>query len=533
MTAENAGIDVLSYEHSGRYPDEYGVDIKGATSSVQLKYRGTETDRREMAALGKVQTLRRTFRFVTMVGFASNVMASWEILNPLFTFVLTDGGTADLFWGFIVVACGMVFVYASIAELAAMSPTSGGQYHWASEYSPPRIQKLLSYSVGWLCAIGWQVYLAGVCFMVAGIIQGLIELNVEGYVWKDYHGTLLTIAVISTAAVFNLFLAKQLPLLEGILLILHIVGFFAIIIPLWVMAPRANPHDALLHFTNFGGWSSTGLSAMIGLTSPLSVLIGYDCSVHMSEEIEDASLTLPKAMMWSVATNATLAFLMAVTLIFTLGDIDNILASPTRQPFIQVFYNATGSYGGTNTMCAIIVIMLWSCCISEVATASRQVWAFARDEGLPYSTWLAVVDPGFNIPIRAVSVCMVITALLACINLGSSVALNAINSLGSVGILTSYFIVISCLVWRRLYGAPLPQKRWSLGKWGLCINIVALIFLLPMWFFAFWPLATPVTAATMNWSSAMFVGVMAIAMIFYLLKGRHVYVGPVMLIKRQ
>lgn len=48
-------------------------------------------------------------------------MASWELLLPLFTFVLIDGGTADLFWGFIVAACGMSLVYASIAEMASMS----------------------------------------------------------------------------------------------------------------------------------------------------------------------------------------------------------------------------------------------------------------------------------------------------------------------------------------------------------------------------------------------------------------------------
>ena len=68
---------------------------------------------------------------------------------------------------------------------------------------------------------------------------------------------------------------------EGMVLILHILGFFAIIIPLWVMAPRSNASDALLNFTNNGGWPTKGLSAMIGLLAPMAVLVGYDCSVHM------------------------------------------------------------------------------------------------------------------------------------------------------------------------------------------------------------------------------------------------------------
>lgn len=223
---------------------------------------------------------------------------------------------------------------------------------------------------------------------------------------------------------------------------------------------------------------------------------------------------------------------MAVTLIFTLGDINSILETPTFQPFIQVFYNATGSLAGTNTMVAIVIILLESCCVSEIATASRQIWSFARDRGLPGSTWLSQITPGWNIPLRAVFVSLLVSSLLSCINIGSSTALNAINSLGGVAILSSYFITISCLILRRLRGPPLPPRRWTLGKFGLAINIGALIFLTPIWFFAFWPLATPVTAASMNWSSTMFGGILIFALIYYAVKGRHEYVGPVLQVKR-
>lgn len=116
--------------------------------------------------------------------------------------------------------------------------------------------------------------------MVGTIIQGLIALNFKDYVWENYHGTLLTIAVICFSIIFNTALASKLPLLEGTALTLHLAGFFAIIIPLWVMGDHTSPR-VLVEFTNDGGWSSVGLSAMIGLTSPMSVVTGNDCSVHM------------------------------------------------------------------------------------------------------------------------------------------------------------------------------------------------------------------------------------------------------------
>lgn len=346
--------------------------------------------------------------------------------------------------------------------------------------------------------MGWQVYLAGICFMVGSVIQGLIVLNnLDTYIYQSWHGTLLTMAVIWFVVIFNTVFAVRLPLIEGILLIVHIAGLFAIIIPLWVMAPRGNVKDTLLTFTTTAGWDNVGLSSLIGVVNPIGVLIGYDCIVHMSEEVEDAGYVQPKALIWSVVPNGLMAIVMGATFVFCIGDIDKVLASPTYEPFIQVFYNATQSYAGATVMTFIIMLMLTSACISEVATASRQLWSFARDKGVPFSGFLSHVTPGWNIPLRAVFVSVVISSLLSLINIGSYVALNAINSLGVVSLLFSYTVTISCLVWRRLYGAPLPSRRWSLGKYGLAVNIISLCFVTPLLFFAFWPVATPVTAYVM------------------------------------
>lgn len=133
----------------------------------------------------------------------------------------------------------------------------------------------------------------------------------------------MTIAVSAFAVFFNTVLAVRLPLIEGIVLILHIAGFFAIFIPLWVLAPRAHA-DVVFEFTNNGGWPTTGIAAMIGLTTPLTALIGYDASVHLSEELQDASFNMPRAILWTVGPNAALGFLMAVTLCFVGGPIDEL-----------------------------------------------------------------------------------------------------------------------------------------------------------------------------------------------------------------
>ena len=183
---------------------------------------------------------------------------------------------------------------------------------------------------------------------------------------------------------------------------LHIIGLFVVIIVLWALAPRNNAHDTFLLYTNDGGWSSDGISLLVGLYPLVVSLLGFDSAVHMcrwtiayslgsqltftpAEEISEAARTLPKAIMWSTYLNSILGFAIVVTLVFTWGDMQAIAATPTEYPFLAVFNNATHSHAGSRLLAAILIITLTVSCIAVVATASRQIWAFARDNGVPFS----------------------------------------------------------------------------------------------------------------------------------------------------
>lgn len=76
---------------------------------------------------------------------------------------------------------------------------------------------------------------------------------------------------------------------------------------------------------------------------------------------------------------------MVITIVFTWGDMEDIRQTPTLYPFIQVFYNTTQSLAGAAVMTVIIILTLLASAIAITATASRQIWSFARDNGVPYS----------------------------------------------------------------------------------------------------------------------------------------------------
>jgi amino acid transporter len=135
--------------------------------------------------------------------------------------------------------------------------------------------------------------------------------------------------------------------------------------------------------------------------------------------------------------------------------------------------------------------------------------------------------------LNAVLVSLAVTVLLSLINIGSTVALSAIVSLTITSLMSSYIISISCIVIKRLRGETLPRRRWSLGRFGLAVNIGALCFLLPMFVFSFFPLTTPVTPTIMNWSIVMYAGMIIFATAYYWLGGRHSFIPPVALVKRE
>lgn len=125
--------------------------------------------------------------------------------------------------------------------------------------------------------MGWQTLVTSIAFQAGTEIQGLLVLNYDGYIYQQWHGTLLIIAVILFAAIFNTLLATRLHLVEGTILVVHVFGYFCILVPLWVLSPRTS---SAVVWTDFHdpGWGNRGLSAMIGMVASVLPLLGADAS---------------------------------------------------------------------------------------------------------------------------------------------------------------------------------------------------------------------------------------------------------------
>jgi choline transport protein len=356
---------------------------------------------------------------------------------------LVNGGPVSLVYGFILCFLGTLATAASLGELASMAPTSGGQYHWVYVLAPAGSNVWLSFITGWISVLAWVAATATPAFLGATLLQGLFVLNdPTGYVYERWHGTLLFFAILLLSVFVNIWLIKFLPWLETIILVLHVGLFFAILVPLVYLAPQHTTEFVFTDFESLFGWNNRGIAWCIGLLTTAFPFTGYDGAAHMSEEIEDAETVVPQALITSVTLNGILGFGFLIALLFSCGNLETTLQTPTGYALIQIFYDATGSTKATNAMTCGIVASAVAAVLALLASASRTTWAFARDQGLPFSGWLSQVQSKRAIPINAIVATTVCCMLLGLINIGSTAAFYAIVGVTTVALYFTYIMPI-------------------------------------------------------------------------------------------
>lgn len=526
----NGGGDKMVMDNAQAKPSSFDEEDAGESYHDSLKGH-TKNDRADMNRMGKIQELRRNYRPLSALAFVVILQGTWEVLMTATYQGLVDGGPAGLIWSYVWTFFGFTFVMFSLAEMASMAPTAGGQYHWVSEFSPPKYQKIFSYFIGWMSTLSWQAGTASGPFLVGTLIQACAIVQYPDYAPTNWQGTLMVIAVTLLVWALNIWGAKLMPIFQNAMLIVHVFGFLAIIIVFWVLSPRASAEVTFTKFTNNGGWSSMGLSLMVGQISAIYACICSDAAAHMSEEIKDAGKTVPRAMIGSYFLNGFLGLIFLISYMFMMTDVDSAINDATGYPHIWVFTQAL-STGGVVGLNVIPTILIFAGTLSYNLSTSRQTWAFARDKGLPLSDWLGKVDQKKHVPVNAISATCIFTIALSLINIGSDVAFNAIISLNVVSLMITYVFSIGAVLYRRIYHPELlPRCRWSLGRWGVPINIGGFLYSCHAFFWCFWPNTTPTDPENFNWAVVMFVAVTFFCGIDYVVRGRKQYKGPVVLVQ--
>lgn len=234
-------------------------------------------------------------------------------------------------------------------------------------------------------------------------------------------------------------------------------------------------------------------------------------------------------MVGSVVANGMIGLVYCIVLLFSLGDLNSLLDSPTGFPFVQLFANVTKSNAGATVMVLVISLIAVAANAAGLTSTSRTFWAFARDEAMPFSKYFAHVHSGLKVPVRMIVLVSVLQGLLGFIYLGNTTAFNAILSMAIIGMYISYILpIIYMLVYGRKKLARSEYGPFRLGRVaGTVINIMAILWLVLAIVFSTFPNYEPVTSQNMNYSTVVLAGWVVFGVVYYFWVGRRVYTGPV------
>ncbi|KNG82807.1 amino acid permease [Aspergillus nomiae NRRL 13137] len=483
----------------------------------------------QSATMREKQQLERYLNFFSSVAFSACLLATWESAGGSLLSGLYNGGPAAIVYGIILSTIGNLAIACSLAELASLHPTAGAQYHW-SYFLAPRGRRFISFFQGWVTVFSWSALVCIAPYFIGTQIQGMVVLAHPDYELVRWRGTLLMWAVAIIPIIINIFARRVLGAIEVAAGIMHVVFLPVTIAVFVILAPR-NP-DSFVWNTFVGGlsgWKDSGVVFSIGLLGVITPLAGVDGVIHMAEEVKNAKVVVPRSMIYGTLINGTLAFAYLIAVLYCMGDYTEAVLSPTGYPIITIAYQATGSKAATFVLMAMGMLPGWIALFNGLASVTRLTWAFARDNGLPFSDFFARVDPTYKIPLRALFLVVSCIFALSFIQIGSTAAFNAILSLSTLGLYISYLIPLILLVFKR-FVAPqdIPQGTFTLGKWGLPMNLLAILFATYFVIFLPFPSTLPVTAENMNYAGPVLGFVMLFACGDWIVRGRHKWEGPTM-----
>lgn len=155
--------------------------------------------------------MKRDINAISMVSVAFNICSSWLAVAVTLAIAIFAGGTFTLIYGIIVAAFAYAAVAISLAELASVYPTAGGQYHFASILAPKRMSRSISYVCGVLSTCSWVFAAAAVTVLVAQILIAIPAFLIDTYVPQTWHYFLVFQALNVALLLYNIFVLRKAP----------------------------------------------------------------------------------------------------------------------------------------------------------------------------------------------------------------------------------------------------------------------------------------------------------------------------------
>ncbi|KAK9902713.1 hypothetical protein WJX75_003543 [Coccomyxa subellipsoidea] len=491
----------------GSYTGSRSTIVSGLTKEEGQMGTPRDSGEARLHLLGYKQELRREFGFLTSTCSSLGLMAFSSGLTGFFAIAYMSGGPVSVVWGWIVVAIMNIVVALSMAEIVSEYPIAGGPYFWCLELlnNDPKYL-LIGWCTGWMNVLGQFALTAFNALLLARHVATMwLLLNDHVFAPLEtllvYAIVLLLAGFVSTTSTRGM---QRFALAAGVFLVCSGV---VIVVVLPVVAPTHQ--TAAFVFTRFDtedkavtGVPNVAYLFLVGMLTAQGTFIGYEAPAQFAEETKRSDATVPRAIVVSVIANAVLGFCYLMAVLFSIQGVGVSLDGEANGYLVgQIFYDCFmarfGSGAGAVVLLAIPMITTFNATVLSLATNARMLWAFARDGGVPLSRVWSAVHGCTGTPVNAVWAMSALAFLLGLPMLYSLDVFQALASINSVGLYTSYAVPILLRMLRR---GSFQAGPFQLGRWQLPVNLAAISWVVTSTVSFIIPCSYPVSFSIFNWT---------------------------------
>jgi urea carboxylase system permease len=445
----------------------------------------------------------------------------------LFYFGYSTAGPAYL-WSWPLVLVGQLAVALCFMELAAKYPIAGSVYNWSKQLG----SRIVGWSSGWLMLTASIVTLSAVVLALQlnlPRLWGGFQVIGNGNGAYDFatNAVVLGTVLILLTTVINALGVRLMATINsaGVFIELIAACLIAIILALNV---KRGP-GVFFHTGGYGAGQSGGFLGAFLVASLASgyVMYGFDTASSLGEETLEPRRTAPHAILRAILASFVIGGAILVFAVMSAPDLRDprIGSSSGGLQFIveQVMWGPLGK-----VFLGCIVVAVTVCSLAVHTAAIRLTFAMARDNALPFGERLARVNPRTQTPIVPAVVIGVIAELILIINIGQPKIFTVLTSIAVIMIYLAYLMVTAPLLKQRLLGQWPPADLeaggyFCMGKWGLLVNVVAVLWGAGMALNLAWPREAVYGTPWYNtWGAFVYIAlILGAGLFWYALKGRH------------
>jgi urea carboxylase system permease len=441
-----------------------------------------ERDQALLQKFGYKQELQRTLGFLSNFAVAFSYISVSTGTFSLFALGILAGGPA-LFWTWPIVAVGQFIVGLNFAELASHFPIAGSIYQWS--------RRLSGHSLGWFT--GWIYFFAGILTVTSVAFTVPIPLmaifpNMPATVLGLQTPVFIAVLSIIIGTIINVAGVRLMSIINNIGVAAEIIGMigFALVLLIFfhhqsfsflfsgpspkspVVQTAANPWTPGFGTTYFGAFAAA-------MFMSLFVIYGFDTAGTLGEETRDPQRNAPRGVLWALGLSFIAGFLFLGGTILSIKDLPKIEAiaggANATQALPTIIVDALGSFWG-DIYLIVVFVAVCVCTLAIQSATIRLMFSMGRDGRLPFGRLWGRVNPTFRTPLVA----GIAVAVLSILPFFYSQAI-AVLVTGATGLIyVAYFMNNIASLSARLKGWPREKTPFSLGSWGMLINVLALIY---------------------------------------------------------